>query len=251
MYEAKQRKTFISRVNWNPNKHSNNYADDKKNLNKLFIVENHNRNIKDNTIQQMFDGFLPENYNGAIGTSLGSRARNLSRRVQRDSNVLRESLVGDSNVIDPSENDIENQAHHIVEAHNPAAQESRKLLNLANIHINAAINGVFLPTHETDDSANATVHYGSHSHDYSKAILKSLWHAIRARFNIENYNDLVNRIINVQEEYELQEVISATLMNIRNVLLTQNVPINSSSDPDYTPNGPKKIQQIFQDAGIL
>ena len=255
MYEAKQRRIPISRVNWKPNKHGENYSDYRKGLNKLFLTEDCHWNKKNNTIQQMFDGFSPVNYNGANGISLGPEARrerNIQGGVIGNSHVLRASLVGDSHVPNPSDNAIDNQAHHIVEANNSNAASSRTILTTAGIDIDSPINGVLLPSHETDDSGNATVHFGSHPAEYSNTIFSSLMGAIQTEMGIPDLQTLQTLQSNNQlNTNELQGVIENRLNDIRNVLLTQNVPLNLHSDPNYTENGPETIQNIFQHNGII
>lgn len=251
MYEARQRKAFVSRVNNGSNKHNQAHIDCRKNLNKLSLIENDRNNI----IQQMFDGFLPINYSRANRVVLGNRAnseRNNHGGAIGNSRVLRASLTGDSYVPEPSNHDIENQAHHIVEANDPNAAQSRAILAIANIDIDSSVNGVLLPTCESDDAGNAAIHLGSHSSEYSTVVFNSLMHAIQTNMSISNFQELLNaQNTGHLNTTQLRDVVKKRLARIREVLLTQNVPLNLSSDPDYTDNGPITIQEIFQNAEIL
>ena len=123
---------------------------------------------------------------------------------------------------------IDIQANHIVSINNTGG---RQILTQAGIDVNPAANGVFLPTQEGDDAGNATVHYGSHVANYNKCVNDALK-------NAKKYS---------QTNETLQENILIILDTIRNILLTQHIPINSMSDSDYNPDGLLTIKDYFQE----
>lgn len=147
-----------------------------------------------------------------------------------DSDVLRVALGDYAGV--PDSNDwssdrrvgyaITNQAHHIVEAHDEAAEPARAILAHAGIHLNSAANGVLLPTTATENTGNATLHWGSHSREYAACVNGALTAAVQSTAPyIEQYRDNV----------------LTRLAEIRRVLLTCNVPINGNVDANVVLQG--------------
>ncbi len=218
-----------------------------------------------NEVIQMVDrSVLPANYAGAAGTTLGIAAANMRAHGEPHSNVLRASLVNDSGVVDPMTVGIDNQAHHIVEANDPAAADSRLLLQGANIDIDSPINGVLLPTSETDDTGNATIHRGGHREAYAFCIHRSLTHAINSAPGLlppmnstyakDNARNLAaGGLLWGPRSLWLRGVLINRLGQIRTVLLSNMVPINNSVDAEFIANsqGAISIYSIFKNAGII
>jgi hypothetical protein len=153
---------------------------------------------------------------------------------------LRLAGVPDSN-LDPAATN--NQAHHIVEANDPAALAARILLARAQIHIDSAVNGVFLPVRHADDTGNATVHLGPHVHDYANVVNT---HVIQSINNDPLLYDAglsaANLIFNNPpltgpQFTRLRQVITGALNWLRNFLLNNPVQINKgyNVDEDFDP----------------
>ncbi len=221
-----------------------------------------------NEVIQMVDrSVLPVNYARATGPTLGVTAANMRAFfgiAQGNSDVLRASLVNDSGVVDPMTVGIDNQAHHIVEANDPAAADSRLLLQGANIDIDSPINGVLLPTSETDDTGNATIHRGGHRGAYASCIHRSLTHAINSAPGLlppmnstyakDNARNLAaGGALWGGRSLWLRGVLIGRLNQIRTVLLSNMVPINNSVDAEFIANsqGAISIYSIFKNAGII
>lgn len=191
------------------------------------------------------------NYIGADKTTLGREARrktranrNQAKRRNRGmyshSDILKTSLE-DAMALGPAPNDITNQAHHIVETSNVYGQQ---LLRWYGIHPDSAINGVLLPTYETDDTGNTSVHLGRHSAAYTKGINAALEKAVA------DAQAAAPR--GLQRWLEGRKAVIRTLMHIRDVLLTENVPLNKHSDANYNPvtGSEETIADIFSRTGL-
>lgn len=210
-------------------------------------------------VVQLWDPSLtPINYWGVDHTTLGRTAsrmaaanRNLANRRRRapfpnrrrglfpgrgrysHSEILRASLVRDALVIDPIHAGITNQAHHIVETS-----------NRYGIDPDSAVNGVLLPTHETDDTGNTSIHLGSHSAAYTAGINAALNKAVAdARAAAPRGQ---------QRRLQERAAVIRKLQDIRTVLLTENVPLNGSSDPTFDPvtASGETISDIFRRTGL-
>lgn len=210
-------------------------------------------------VVQLWDLTLqPVNYIGVDNATLGRAAsrkaranRNQANRRNRfriqnrgmygHSDILRTSLVQDAMVLDPARNDITNQAHHIVETSNHYGQ---RLLSRYGIDPDSAVNGVLLPTHETDDTGNTSIHRGSHSAAYTAGINAALNKAVAdARAAAPRGQ---------QTWIQERKAMIRKLQHIRIVLLTQNVPLNGSSDPNFDPvtESGETIADIFRRTGL-
>lgn len=157
------------------------------------------------------------------------------------SEILRASLVNDARIMDPTQSGITNQAHHIVETSN---QYGQRLLNRYGIDPDSAVNGVLLPTRETDDTGNTSIHLGSHSAAYTAGINAALNKAVAdARAAAPRGQ---------QAQVRERAAVIRKLQAIRNVLLTQNVPLNGSSDPTFDPvtQSGETISDIFRRTGL-
>lgn len=186
------------------------------------------------------------NYIGADKTTLGRAASrktraNRNRGMYSHSDILWTSLIQDAMVLSPARNDITNQAHHIVETSNVYGQQ---LLSRYGIDPDSAVNGVLLPTYETDDTGNTSIHLGRHSAAYTKGINAALEKAVAdARAAAPR---------GLQRWVEGRKAVIRTLKHIRIVLLKQNVPLNKHSDPNFNPvTGSKEtIADIFSHMGL-
>lgn len=180
--------------------------------------------------------FKPHNYASAYHAEISYWANALIQQEQIEkgrplspSEILRITLVEDGQVIDPQENGISNQAHHIVETSN---QYGQQILKNLKIDPNSSVNGVFLPDIETDETGDATTHLGRHAREYTECVNYSLDTAIQraAQIRVRKRQAVINR-----------------LCQIRNVLLTKFVPLNKSSDATYG----ETIYSIFQRNGLF
>lgn len=218
-------------------------------------------------VVQLWDPSLtPINYLGVDHTTLGRTAsrmaaanRNLANRRRRapfpnrrrllfpgrgrysHSEILRAALVRDARVMDPIQSGITNQAHHIVETSNRYGQ---LLLNRYGIDPDSAVNGVLLPTHETADTGNTSIHLGSHSAAYTAEINAALNKAVAdARAAAPRGQ---------QRRIQERAAVIRKLQDIRTVLLTENVPLNGSSDPTFDPvtASGETISDIFRRTGL-
>lgn len=179
----------------------------------------------------------------AYSTQLGPNAQNALAQNLPNSTILNASLIRDAQIPDPNSNasvrtygyKIEYQTHHIVETSNIFGQIF--LLN-ANIDLNAPINGVLLPKYAADDTGDATVHNGSHVLEYRYCVNIALQNAIQGL--IPHTPLYTQAVVN-------------TLATIRDILLSQNVPINQRVDGDYDPNTNNEIsiRAIFRNWGLL
>jgi len=209
------------------------------------------RNMSAGVVQAVVHPSFQTAYYNRAGVSyrLGQRAmanirdqQNAHGRV-RLSRVLRASLVGDLQIPDSRDDDIANQAHHIVEARNNPA--GRRILEDVGININSAANGVLLPEVEVIDdgygwdTGRATVHRGAHVAAYGDCVTRALRTAMRR----ENPRTLFQR----------RRTILRTLARIRRMLLTEHVPLNANVDADWDPvgRGPRRIRAIFHDHGLI
>lgn len=217
-------------------------------------------------VAQLWDPSLtPLNYLSANLTTLGSAAsrmaaanRNLANRRGRapfpnrrrtlfpgrgrysHSDILRASLVEDARVIDPSQSDINNQAHHIVETSNRYGQQ---LLSQYGIEPDSAVNGILLPYAEDDTTGNASVHKGSHWATYTANINAALDKAVA---------DAQTAPRGLQRWIQERVAVVSKLQDIRSVLLKENVPLNSKSDSTYDPatQSGETVSRIFQRTGL-
>lgn len=148
------------------------------------------------------------------------------------SQILRANLqrdgVPDSN-LDAEATD--NQAHHIVEVNDAHALPGRQLLARAGIDINSSVNGVFLPTAIGDDTGDATVHVGSHVQVYANSVNQALAQAVNndAVLTAAGLNAAAIRggaPLSLAQQARLRQVLIACLNMIRNLLLSEHLPIN-------------------------
>lgn len=205
-------------------------------------------------VVQLCDYFTlhPNNYIGVDNATLGEAAgrvaatnRNQANRQNQfrynHSEILRASLVQNFGVIDPNLVGIRNQAHHIVETSNKYGQQ---LLNQYGIHPDSAVNGVLLPTCDTDDTGDASVHRGSHSTAYTAGVNAALDKAVEDARTAAPQGQ--------QAWFQERTAVIRTLHQIRDVLLTQNVPLNRSSDPTFNPvtESGETIADIFHRMGL-
>lgn len=159
-----------------------------------------------------------------------------------DSSVLRAALVDYAGVPDSNLRNsdrrvgyaITNQAHHIVEAGDKRANKARTILKDAGICVNSAANGVLLPSEHIDGTGEATIHLGSHVGEYAECVNRALEAAVDGSHSGTK---------------QYRENVLTRLEQIREVLLTCNVPINGNVDADMTPQGgdvgEEQINDIF------
>lgn len=196
-------------------------------------------------VQLLDESLKRTNYLHASDTVLGRAARrmtaanrNPANRRNSHSEILRASLVQDAGVIDPAQSGITNQAHHIVETSNRHGQE---LLRRYGIEPDSAVNGVLLPTYETDDTGRASTHLGSHSAAYTRAINAALNKAV---------SDARAAAPRGQQRKKILERIAVIrkLQRIRIALLKKNIPLNASSDATFNPatNSKETVEDIFR-----
>ena len=186
-------------------------------------------------IIQCAKGLKTTDYQNAKDTTL-SRALKIARtrlpsystgKKQGYSDILRQALLTQGQVPAPR---IAAQAHHIVEASDDAASYSRIVLLKAGIDLDSPINGVFLPTSDFDGYPG-TVHFGSHVPQYAQLIDTIL---------SKNLNDVGFSNINdiPAETFPLfKDTVIQTLEGIRNMLLTNQISLNSHSDPPIDEEG--------------
>jgi hypothetical protein len=136
-----------------------------------------------------------------------------------------------------------NQAHHIVEVNDLNAALARHLLSLAGIEINSAINGVFLPEYEGDDTGNATVHFGSHRIGYAEIVNQYLSTAIDSDPLLNQRGARTNILQNMlaippDVQNRLRIVLTTALHQLRIILLTQYLSLNNGYrvDPEWKPD---------------
>jgi hypothetical protein len=196
--------------------------------------------------RQVDDSFNPGSYVNAISNIDWSFWFSLiNGGVFTNSEHLRINLcmagVPDSNQIGGTRN----QAHHIVEVNDPNAALARHLLYLAEIDINSAINGVFLPEYEADDTGDATVHFGSHRQEYADIVNQALSQAVDTDPVLSligvTTNVLLLRLqLPVPVRDRLRFVLRNALHQIRNRLLTERWNLNYGYrvDPDWKPDKP-------------
>ena len=166
--------------------------------------------------------FSTANYGGASGTFITLNALNMAdniagaqgRNVQ-NSDILRASLRGSG----AREPEVRNQAHHIVESSN---EEGLCILRNYGINPNSDANGVLLPTAQPNGSPDLTTHLGSHVREYRECVNRALTKAV----NSVAGRDFVAK----------QQAIVECLGAIRNILLTEVLPLNSRVDADYNPD---------------
>lgn len=149
--------------------------------------------------------------------------------------------VPDSNILGSDQHftyTISNQAHHIVEAGNSRARSAMNILEAAGIDYNSAANGVLLPSEHTADTGDATIHLGSHVQEYTKSVERALEMAVKGE---------------QPGQPSYREKVLERLAQIRRVLLTCNVPINSQVDADYDlgTNQGAEIETIFEENGLF
>lgn len=154
------------------------------------------------------------------------------RRAVRNSDILRASLI-ESGAREP---EVRNQAHHIVESSN---EEGQRILRECDIEPNSAVNGVFLPTAQPNGSPDLTTHLGSHVREYRECVNRALTKAV---------NSVAGR-----DPIVKQQAIVECLGAIRNILLTEVLPLNSGVDADYNPDTDSEmtIEDIFLSQGLI
>lgn len=238
-----------------------------------------------NVSQLVHASFLPASYANANAVALPAGAAGIAAAaghpgILLHSDKLRASLtmpvvpaaighgpgagVPDSNI---DFNPIPNQAHHIVEAAGGGASgvAARALLVAAGIDIDSSCNGVLLPSVHHDDAGDATVHLGNHKNEYMVCVNASLGRAIDAAVppipilfpgatpQIKVRGAIAAAIpLPPPLSAWLQGVIVARLNSIRNMLLTENVPINQDVDGDWNPltGAPITITEVFANYGL-
>lgn len=183
--------------------------------------------------------FSTANYGGASGTFITLNALNMAdniagaqgRNVQ-NSDILRASLI-ESGAREP---EVRNQAHHIVESSN---EEGLCILRNYGINPNSDANGVLLPTAQPDGNPDLTTHLGSHVREYRECVNRALTKAV---------NSVAGRDFVVK-----QQAIVECLGAIRNILLTEVLPLNSGVDADYNPDTDSEmtITDIFVNWGLI
>lgn len=183
--------------------------------------------------------FSTANYGGASGTFITLNALNMAdniagaqgRNVQ-NSDILRASLRGSG----AREPEVRNQAHHIVESSN---EEGLCILRNYGINPNSDANGVLLPTAQPNGSPDLTTHLGSHVREYRECVNSALTKAV----NSVTGRDFVAK----------QQAIVECLGAIRNILLTEVLPLNSRVDADYNPATGRgmTITDIFVNWGLI
>lgn len=153
-------------------------------------------------------------------------------RTLSHSDRLRASLEVDGDVQE-DEDDPQTQAHHIVETSNAVGQA---ILRQHGVASDAATSGVLLPTEQPEYGPDLTLHLGRHT---------------------TAYRDCVNAALRAAEAgavpEERDQAVAERLQEIRRVLLTKVVPLNSKADPDYDDRtgGAETIHQIFTDSGLF
>lgn len=154
------------------------------------------------------------------------------RRPLSHSERLRIALSYDGDVQE-DEDDPQTQAHHIVETSNAVGQA---ILRQHGVASDAATSGVLLPTEQPEYGPDLTLHLGRHT---------------------TAYRDCVNAALRAAEAgavpEERDQAVAERLKEIRRVLLTKVVPLNSKADPDYDDRtgGAETIHQIFTDSGLF
>lgn len=189
--------------------------------------------------QAAVNPFSTANYMRLDGTFVTVEAENRAHayaasqgRAAGNSDILRASLI-ESGVPEP---DVENQAHHIVESSN---EEGQRILRACDIESNSAVNGVFLPTAQPDGSPDLTTHLGSHVREYRECVNRALTKAA---------NSVAGR-----DPIARQQAVVNCLNAIRNILLTEVLPLNSGVDADYNPDTDSgmTIEDIFLSWGLI
>jgi hypothetical protein len=234
-----------------------------------------------NVLQRVHAAFLPPSYANARTTAVASpdgvrmRAENAAAIAAGlaapylPSQVLRAELLA-AKVPDPTPV-VSNQAHHIVERKDPHAEHSRKYLLAADIDLDSAANGVFLPTIPTSDTGDASLHSGSHLSGYAQAVDDALAKAIGAA------GIAPGRLIGMgpapltpAEILAVRPLLQAAVVNclaaIRTLLLTSALGLNRGRnvDVDYEPDpakqdpddkspegGSRTLRSFFVESGLV
>lgn len=177
--------------------------------------------------------FDPARYAGAVQTAIGPGTQWIigqlaGIRPLSHSDRLRIALEHDGGVFS-RRGDPNNQAHHIVETSNAAGQA---ILQRHGIDSDAAINGVLLPTEQPEYGPDLTLHRGSHTRAYRDCVNQAL-QAAEARA--------------ARKGKAPAQAVAKRLRQIRNVLLSNPVPINARVDADYDgrTNDAATVRQIF------
>lgn len=183
--------------------------------------------------------FDPANYANANGILVTVNALNMADNIAgaqgryvQNSDILRASLL-ESGVPEPN---VENQAHHIVESSN---EVGLRILRSYDINPNSDANGVLLPTAQPNGSPDLTTHLGSHVREYRECVNRALTKAV---------NSVAGR-----DPIVKQQAIVECLGAIRNILLTEVLPLNSGVDADYNPDTDSEmtIEDIFLSQGLI
>lgn len=182
------------------------------------------------------------------------------------SDVLRAELVG-AGVPDPTAV-VANQAHHIVERNDPNAGMARAYLAALGIDLDAAANGVFLPSERSDYAGTAAIHLGAHVPEYAELVNEALTQAINATgiwagrvLGMGHWPPLT-----VAEWGTVRAAILACLAQIRAVLLMGGSSLNRGerTDSAWEPNpgerdpkdrspegGSRSLRADFRAAGLV
>lgn len=219
------------------------------------------KSITQLVVQRTHPSFQVGSYANATGTTLGPNAQGIAAQGWGHSDILRASLTGsilagegdvpDSNLQDQ----VSNQAHHIVEVNDGNAAHSRDILDAAGIDIDSAINGVLLPAEASDDGGDAAIHLGSHRAEYALAVNASLDHAILnnapgggwpgAGGGIPNILALVPA--NPAAQGHLRAVLVARIAEIRELLLEDGAELNARGDGEWG----QDLIDLFGNRGII
>lgn len=179
------------------------------------------------------------------------------------SDVLRAELIG-AGVPDPT-GVVGNQAHHIVERNDPNAALARAYLRAVDIDLDAAANGVFLPTVRSDDAPAAAIHLGRHIAEYAWLVSAALTRAINAT-GVATAQVLGPLPLTPAEQMTVRTAILACLARIRELLLRGDSSLNRgyNTDSAYAPNpgdrdahdkspegGSLSLRADFERAGLI
>lgn len=195
--------------------------------------------------------FAPGIYANATQTNLSLNAQNAIRqedqrrqrnggRALSNSGQLSIALNVDGGVPNPRNAGVRTQAHHIGPSGDGVIQDIYRNLGM---NPNATFNGVRLPERETDDTGDATVHYGSHTAESTAAFNEGIFRAL---------DRVPNNLPPRQYQREAQRVVVEQVGRTRNVLLTRQVPLNGRNDAEWNPatGRPYTAREIYEEEGL-
>lgn len=214
-------------------------------------------------VQRVHGSFVNANYANARATVLGANGLHVEGEMRHHSEILRASLTGEGDVPDSNlEDQIGNQAHHIVEAGAAVAAPARMLLATAGIHIDSSINGVLLPSEQSDDGGDAALHIGSHRAEYAAAVNDSLANAILNNPPLGGWPlamgvaatvpNICAAVAGVPALAHFRTVLVNRLVAIRHVLLEGAAALNNRGDGEYNPANEEEVtfSSVFAAHGI-